>query len=243
MVTCRSTRKNFGKWFLLCELRVNHIMTHMCISIGFYIDQSWYKVHQDKSDHRSNESDKYPLKSFFPWKLETACLGAKFESWQNIETRRVQKKWYMVRNSYDWYYKIPKVSPVTDGWVSPKTCSAEEKSKKAGVGVSHKPDALKWAWESCVDYRWRVVGWSVVVSIMVVCLGLLGVVGQLLLQVASSKQYQHQISCSTRTFHWGDGKEWGHPCVSTRISWQVLGLPIMRELGWSILCSFMAQVE
>ena len=37
MVTCIPTRNNFGKWFLLCELRGNHIMTRMCISVGFYI--------------------------------------------------------------------------------------------------------------------------------------------------------------------------------------------------------------
>ena len=82
------------------------------------------------------------------------------------------------------------MSPVTDGCVSPETRSAEENPKNAGVGVSHEPDASKWARQSCVDYQWRVVGRSVVVSIMVVCLGLLGVVGQLLLQVASSEQYQ-----------------------------------------------------
>ena len=45
-------------------------------------------------------------------------------------------------------------------------------------------------------------------------LGLLGFLGQLLLQAATSERYQQQISCSTRAFHRGDEKERGHPCVS-----------------------------
>ena len=44
-------------------------------------------------------------------------------------------------------------------------------------------------------------------------LGLLGFVGQLLLQVATSERYQQQISCSTCAFHQGDKKEHGHPCL------------------------------
>ena len=44
-------------------------------------------------------------------------------------------------------------------------------------------------------------------------MGLLGLLGQLLLQVATSERYQQQISCSTRAFHRGDEKERGHPCV------------------------------
>ena len=91
-------------------------------------------VRRKKSNNCSDESDKNLLKSFFPWKPENTGLGAKFESWWKIETRRIQKKWHIGRNSYDWYYKIPKVSPVTDGWVSQETCSAEENPEKSGSG-------------------------------------------------------------------------------------------------------------
>ena len=61
--------------------------------------------------------------------------------------------------------------------------------------------------------RSSVVGRSMVVFRRVVCWGLLGCLGQLLRQAASSERYQHQISCSTRTFHPEGEKVRGHPCI------------------------------
>ena len=60
-----------------------------------------------------------------------------------------------------------------------------------------------------------VVGWSMLVLRFVACWGLLGVVEQLLLQVASWEQYQHQISCSMRTVCQGDKQM----RASSRVFW------------------------
>ena len=66
--------------------------------------------------------------------------------------------------------------------------------------------------------RSDVVRRSVVVVKMVACWGLLGLVGQLLLQVASSERYQHKISCDMRNCHLLGGKVRGLLCILAWIS-------------------------
>ena len=118
------------------------------------------------------------------------------------------------------------------------------KSKNGGSGVSHEPDASKWARESCVDCAvlalsgdrwWCLEGWFVG--------GCWGVWGSFFVKLLLASDINIRYHVLRVLFIQKTKKYADIRVFLTRISWQVLGLPVTRELGCSTLCGSVAQAE